>query len=630
LDSPRVEGVLASGTILQQRYKIIETRNVGGMSIVYRAQDLRFEKAVRMCAVKEMYNTVPDPLLREITSRSFDREANVLASLRHPAIPSIFDYFSERDRMYLVMEFIEGKDVDEIIEESAEPLPQDQVVDWAIQICDVLSYLHNHKPEPYVFRDLKPSNIMVDEHRRLMVIDFGIVKVFERGQRGTMIGTAGYPPPEQYRGFPEPRSDIYALGATMHHLLTRRDPRLETPFSFHEHSIRSLNPGVAEALDGIVMKALEYDIDKRFPTTEAFKQALQALVGPALSIGQSETAPPAVAFPTSTVSAIHIGTVVPVWEFTCEGHIGSTPTVVDGAVYVGCFDHNLYAIDARDGEFMWKFAADDAITSSPCVWRDRVLVGSHDRVMYAVWTANGKIAWSAPTRDCVSSSPRVAMDHVFFGSDDHFLYNVAAQNGRLVWRFEAEDHIRSSPALSEELVYVGSDDTNVYAIDIQTGREKWRFPTRRPVISSPLLYKDLLFFGSWDSTFYAIDAKAGRPVWNFRTRHAILSNPAVSESLGLVYFSSVDHCVYAFDYGRGDRPVWTFEMDGPGNTSSPAVSDEAVYIGSRDGHLYSLDARTGELRWKFYTGASVPSSPTIWENLVFVGSRSHKLYALPL
>ena len=166
LHEPEDDGGLPPGTVLQKRYKILETHKVGGMSIVYRAQDLRFEKASRICAVKQMHYVIADPMMREVTVQNFDREANILASLSHPAIPSVLDYFNERDQLYLVMEFIEGNDLDEIIEESPKPLDQEQVIDWAIQICRVLEYLHNHEPEPIVFRDLKPTNIMLNQHGR--------------------------------------------------------------------------------------------------------------------------------------------------------------------------------------------------------------------------------------------------------------------------------------------------------------------------------------------------------------------------------------------------------------------------------------------------------------------------------
>jgi outer membrane protein assembly factor BamB len=624
LKHPEEEGGLPPGTVLQQRYKVLGTRAIGGMAIIYRAQDLRFEKTARLCAVKQMHYSVPDPVLREVTVQNFEREANILASLSHPAIPSILDYFSEANRLYLVMEYIEGKDLDEIIEESEEPLPQEQVIDWAIQICTVLTYLHNHQPEAIVFRDLNPRNIMLNQHGRIVVIDFGIAKVFERGQRGTIIGTAGYPPPEQYRGVAEPRGDIYALGATMHHLLTKRDPRLEPPFTFHEHPIRSLNPKVSEQLDAVVMKALEYDVEKRFETANEFRQALEALLRPA----SGATAPPTAPFSTAGFPAVHTGDVKPVWEFVCEDEIRSSPAVSDGVVYIGSYDHNLYATDARTGEYIWKYATEDVISSSPCVWQDMVFIGSDDRMVYALLKDSGRILWSAQTRGRVISSPRVALGHLFVGSDDYCLYNLEARTGREVWKFDTEGCVRSSPAVSEDFVYFGSDDTNVYAVEIRTKRLKWKYRTHRQVLSSPLLYEGLLFFGSVDRMLYAVDAKAGWSVWSYRAQNSIYSSPSISESLGLICFGSADRHVYALDYSRGAPAVWSFETTGPVSTSSPAITDEAVYIGSTDGYLYSLDVRTGELRWKFHTGASVVSSPVIWEDLVFIGSRDHKLYAL--
>jgi outer membrane protein assembly factor BamB len=598
------------------------------MSIIYRAQDLRFEHASRLCAVKQMHYVDADPVQRDVTRQWFEREANILATLNHPSIVGIYDYFSEENRLYLVMEYIDGQNLDQIIEESPEPLPQDQVIDWALQICDMLSYLHNHEPEPIVFRDLNPRNVMRNQHGRIVVIDFGIAKKIQRGQRGTVIGTAGYPPPEQYRGINEPTGDIYALGATMHHLLTKRDPRLEPPFTFHEHPIRSLNPSVSPELDAAVMKALEYDADKRFATAEEFRQALEAASRRSVQAPAARgTAPFAVAR-VGTAASTPAGEVQPIWTFACEGEIRSSPAVADGVVYVGSWDHNLYAIDAKEGGFIWKYATEDVISSSPCAWNELVFVGSDDRLIYALNRETGRIVWSAPTRGRVISSPRAAHGYVFVGSDDHCLYNLEARTGRLVWKYQTDSYVRSSPAISEEFVYFGSDDTNVYAVEIRSNRLKWRYRTHRQVISSPVLYEGLLFFGSVDRTFYAVDAKAGWGVWQHRALNSIFSSPAVSESLGLVYFGAVDHFVYAIDHSRGPPPVWTFETGGKVSSSSPAVTEEAVYVGSGDGYLYSLDARTGELRWKFDTGASVVSSPAVYGDMVYIGSKDHKLYAL--
>ncbi len=272
LASPH-ELILGQGAILQGRYEILKVLGLGGMGAVYQARDLRFTGVVRLCALKEMTSTTPDPQVRRLAIQNFEREANILASLNHPSIPKVYDYFSEGIRSYLVLDYIQGIDLETLLDNAEQMLPPDQVVDWAIQICDVLSYLHGQDP-PIVFRDMKPSNVIMRPPDDIVLIDFGIARVFEAGQRGTMIGTEGYCPPEQYRGIASPHGDIYALGATLHHLLTRRDPRREPPFTFHEEPPRLLNPAVPEQLDAVVMKALEYDPEDRFASAEEMKVAL--------------------------------------------------------------------------------------------------------------------------------------------------------------------------------------------------------------------------------------------------------------------------------------------------------------------------------------------------------------------
>ena len=616
------EVTLSKGTLLQGRYEIIRVLAIGGMSIVYQARDRRFSNVTKLCAVKEMVNSAPDPHLRELAVQNFEREANILATLSHPAVPKIFDYFSEGNRSYLIMEFIEGRDLEAVLNQNIDFLSEKKVIEWAVQICDVLDYLHSYDP-PIIYRDIKPSNIMLDKHGRVMLVDFGIAKVFQTGQKGTMIGTEGYSPPEQYRGAAEPRGDLYALGATMHHLLTKRDPRLEPPFSFHERPIRSFNPQVSAGLEAVVMRALEYDVEKRFASAKEMKQALLLLSSVSPTAQDAAVTPATVAFDVSGGA----GGIQPLWTFKCEDEVRSSPAVVDGVLYVGSYDNNLWALDARTGEFVWKYPTEGGIASSPYVWRDLVIVGSEDRVLYAVFAHNGHLAWTCPTQDRIRSSPRVAMEHVFFGSDDRHLYNVGARSGRVVWKFEAVGPIRSSPIIVEEIVYVGSQDYYVYALNIQDGSVKWKFRTNRPVLSSPTFFEGLVLIGSMDWNLYALDAKSGWAVWRCRTGGYVISTPAVDSSLGMVFAGSADGNMYAVDLRTG-RVVWKYATENQVG-SSPALFEGAVYFGSVDGYVYSLDARSGELRWRYKTEGIVISSPAVVEGVVYIGSTDHRVYALP-
>lgn len=585
------------------------------MSAVYKVQDLRFPKVTRLCVTKELLNTSTDPQVRALIKRTFEREANILATLSHPGIVQIYDYFSEGERSYLVEEYIDGRDLEAVLAETQGFLPEVQVVSWAIQVCEVLIHLHGHEPRPIIYRDIKPSNIMLDNHGRIRLVDFGIARIFQSGQKGTMIGTEGYSPPEQYRGIAEPRVDVYALGATLHHLISKQDPRLEPPFSFHERPIHKTNPMVSHELAEIVNRALEYDINKRYGSAEELQRALMNLSS-ARGLGGTG--------PFGVTGAIR-GDILALWRFACEDEIRSSPAVHDGTVYIGAYDNNLYAVKADTGEFLWKYAAEGGVASSPCVHEDHLFFGSADHLLYAINAHTGRLSWTCPTEGSVWSSPRVAFGHVFFGSDDRLLYAANIHSGHVAWTFEAEGKVRSSPAVGGDAIYVGCEGGVIYAVDT-SGQARWRFRARRGVTSSPAITEEMVYVGCQDWHIYCLDIRSGWKVWApYRTGGPIVSSPTVSK--GLVFAGSADGYLYALDAENG-RIVWRYATDGQ-VTSSPAATEEAVYFGSVDGSVYSLDTQTGALRWRFQTDGPVTSSPKVVGGVVYIGSSDRYLYALP-
>ncbi|HVA78105.1 MAG TPA: protein kinase [Candidatus Binataceae bacterium] len=264
--------MIAANTIVGGRYRVTRPLGGGGMKMVYLAEDLRL--AARPCALAEMVDSFTSPDKQQAAVAAFQREADMLATLSNEHIPRVFDRFSEENRHYLVMEYIEGATLEDRLGEAGGKLPEGEVIDIALQICDTLAYLHSLSP-PVIYRDLKPSNVMLTARGQIKLIDFGIARHFLPMQNATMIGTQGYAPPEQYRGRVEFRSDLYALAATMHHAISGRDPAAEAPFSFPP--LRSAAPGVNPALADLVDQTLNYDVALRPQDVGEFKARLGAI-----------------------------------------------------------------------------------------------------------------------------------------------------------------------------------------------------------------------------------------------------------------------------------------------------------------------------------------------------------------
>jgi len=584
------------------------------MGSVYRSRDLHFPNVVKLVAVKEMVNLAPDPQMRKTIVENFEREANILATLTHPSIPSIFDYFSNEDRSYLVLEYINGKDLEAVVRDSEGFLPTAQVISWMLELCDVLSFLHGHKPDQIIFRDMKPSNVMVDNRGHIMLVDFGIAKQFQTGQKGTMIGTEGYSPPEQYRGEATHLADIYALGATVHHLLTKKDPRLEPPFSFHERPINKFNQDVSPEIEVVISRALEYEPADRYPNIAEMKEALAAA---ARQTGLLSRMASTIALPSETNG------IKPLWSFKCEDEIRGTPAYFDNTIYIGCYDNNLYALDAADGSFKWKYPTDGGIVSKPAIADENVFFGSEDKRLHVISARSGKISWSHYAEGPFHSSPCIAEGHVFIGSDDSCLHAINSMTGRSAWTFTADDAVRSTPFVAHDLIYFGSENGEFYCLDFK-GNVKWQFRAKRGITSSPLVTEFAVYFTSLDGILYALDPNNGWILWKFRMGKGSVSSPAIMDNL--IFAGAADGFIYAIDL-KTAKEAWRFRTEHQ-VTGSPVVYKDALYCTSVDGHLYCLEARNGQLRWKFSTEGPITGSPLIYDDIIYFGSTDHEIYAL--
>ncbi|EFH84908.1 serine/threonine protein kinase [Ktedonobacter racemifer DSM 44963] len=270
--SPSLTGLLPAHSLLKQRYLILSRLGQGGMGAVYRAADTQLGD--RLVAVKEMSQKGLDPQEVAEAAAAFKREALMLAGLFHRHLPRIYDHFADAGRYYLVMDFIAGETLEEHRVKVGGKLLREEVLDIGLQLATVLDYLHSHQP-PIIFRDLKPANVMRTPEGDLFLIDFGIARHFKAGQAKDTVayGSAGYAAPEQYgKAQTTPQSDVYSLGATLHHLLSGHDPSL-SPFRFAS----LFGAGTPADLGTLIARMVDMDVEKRPASMAEVKQELQRL-----------------------------------------------------------------------------------------------------------------------------------------------------------------------------------------------------------------------------------------------------------------------------------------------------------------------------------------------------------------
>jgi outer membrane protein assembly factor BamB len=358
------------------------------------------------------------------------------------------------------------------------------------------------------------------------------------------------------------------------------------------------------------------------------------------------------------------------WNYTTGFQVESSPAVVNGVVYIGSDDGNVYALNAANGDKIWNYTTgsppeiqipggappipQNGVATSPAVVDGIVYVGALDYNVYALNAANGDKIWNYTTGYIVDSYPTVVNGVVYVGSLDDNIYALNATKGDQLWNFTTEGPVYSSPAVVSGVVYVGSDDGNVYALNATYGNKIWSYPTEAAsmiganwVVSSPAVVDGVVYVGSRDNNVYALNAVNGAKLWSYTTGGMVDSGPAVAN--GIVYVGSDDGNVYALNAAKGNK-IWNYTtassiLSSNAVVSSPAVVDGVVYVGSDGGNVYALNATNGNKIWNYttliatisrvfssgiisYTGNQIVASPAVDNGVVYAGSLDGNVYAL--
>jgi len=302
--------MLSAGDIIKGEYKVIKVIGNGGMGSIYLCAEVK--ESNKKWALKEMRLTQIQAEMQEKATKHFEMEAEILSRLNHLNLPTVKEYFKENGNYYLVMEFIEGEDLGKLLDRSATPFSEELVLKWGTQIATALYFLHIQKPHPIIYRDLKPSNIIVTPEGNIKLIDFGIARFFQPGKKKDTIqmGSLGYAPPEQFgEGQTDERSDIYSLGVTLHQLLTKRDPaEADNPFKIP--LVRTMNKDVSIELERIIQRSTQFEAIRRYQKVSELKRDLKSLYDEKLrksrQMPQAPQLPVSVQPPTIAISAVEM------------------------------------------------------------------------------------------------------------------------------------------------------------------------------------------------------------------------------------------------------------------------------------------------------------------------------------
>lgn len=315
------------------------------------------------------------------------------------------------------------------------------------------------------------------------------------------------------------------------------------------------------------------------------------------------------------------------WRFQAGGSINSEPAVVDGVLYVGSDDGNLYAFDARTGAERWRFAADSALSSSPAVADGVVYVGSGDGTLFAIAVETGAELWTAPGARS-NASPVVVDGVVFTGGEDGNLYALDATSGAEIWRAPLGAAASRSTSVAGETVFIGSFDGKLHAFEAATGAPQWQFQTDGGTPTTVAIVDGVVYESTFEgdaNALYAIDAATGEERWRFtsETGDAVWL-PTVHD--GVAYAGSDDGNIYALDAADGQE-LWRFAT-GDGVDSSASLASGILYAASHDRNLYALDAASGEELWRFPLDGGASKGPIVHDGVLYLGTDVGTLYAI--
>jgi outer membrane protein assembly factor BamB/predicted Ser/Thr protein kinase len=636
------------------RYDVIAEIGRGGMGVVYRAYEPALDRTVALKVLAPDLANQPGFVAR------LRREAISAARLRHPNIALLYEFGQADDTAFLVMEYLPGHSLRQILE--AGPLPPERALALLDQIGQALDYAHRMG---IVHRDVKPSNILVGPDDQAMLIDFGLAEMAERTQLTSdfaLLGTPHYMAPEQAAGRgADARADQYALAAVAYEMLTGAPPfagRSATAV-VHAHIYdrppppTEQRPSLTAAVDAVLLRALAKSPNERYGSLAEFVAALRtaltphvsaparrararwALLGALTTVVLAAAAAWAALLPhgATTAGALSIrardgdraGVPLPrqvVWAYSATPSLvgGPAPVAADGMVVVGTLDGQVIGLQANSGELRWRIGGQGAVFGAPSATRGLVFVGSADEYVYALSLSTGGTIWPRKVTGAALLAPTIDGDRLLVTTDKGYIYMLQSGSGQVIWSRPLALGTRS-PTVSDGRIFVSAGRA-LFALDARDGTVLWEFAAADEISTRPVIFNDLVVIGTERGMLHAIKIAGGQEHLHYQANGALSAEPAVGDAA--IYVADQSGDVTAISPASAGV-LWRHNY-GAAITNAPLLADGYVFFGAVDGMFYALDARDGRELARLQLGGSVVSPPALGRGLIFV--RADRVYAL--
>lgn len=307
-----------------------------------------------------------------------------------------------------------------------------------------------------------------------------------------------------------------------------------------------------------------------------------------------------------------------------DGAFDATATIVDGAVYVGSFDGNLYAFDLADGKEKWKFHTELGFKAAAAVRDGVVYVGDVDGKFYALDAATGQEKWKVESNAEINAGANFYQDKVLFASQDGGLYCLSLADGKLAWKYATDDMIQCSPTVVDNRCFLAGCDSKLHVVNLDNGQGIAQLGITAQTMSTPAAVGDRVYFGTQAGNILAIEWKEPRIAWNFepKGRKPVSSSAAVAQ--GIVVFGGKDREIHALSAETGDE-LWSVPVRAAVE-ASPVIVGNRVYIGTMNGRLLGLELKTGKQVWEYEAGGGFPASPAVAAGRLVIGNDAGDLY----